>query len=875
MADVDIPPPNSGALAPGVPGALHLRELPIEQELQESYLTYAMSVIVARALPDVRDGLKPSQRRILVAMHDLELGPASKHRKCAKIAGDTSGNYHPHGEGVIYPTLVRLAQDFNMRYKLIDGQGNFGSIDGYPAAAMRYTEARMSRFASQMIEDLEAETVDFVPNYDETRTEPVVLPSKFPNLLLNGSSGIAVGMATSIPPHNLTELASAFVHLIENPACTIDDLMVHLPGPDFPTGGIICGRGGIRRAYRTGRGHITLRSRIGVEEGKGDRKNLIVTEIPYQIQKKGLIERIAEVVRDDIVQGVVDVVDESDRHGMRIVIKLSPGADENVVLNQLHKHTPLQDTFSANMIALVSGRPVTLNLKQLLERFRDHRIEVVTRRTRHRLRLAEERRHDLEGLLIAVGHIDEIIKLIRGSPTVDAAREGLMKGYALSRRQAEVILNMRLARLVALERDKIATDHAQVLEEISEYKAILGDSNLVLDIIKEDIHELREKSGDARRTEIAGMVVDVSSDDLVAVEAMAVTISRAGYLKRMKLDAYRRQRRGGRGVIGASTRESDFTQTLAVCSTHDTLLFFSDMGRVYWQKVYELPLLGRTASGRPVGAVLSLKEGERITSLIAVSDFGEGTLAMATAQGKLKRTSLGEFANPRRAGIIGINLADGDRLVGVVRATDADQLVLATAHGKAVRFAASDARPMGRNSAGVTGVRLREGDSVVAIVLGDPALDIVSVSARGFAKRTPLDEYRLMKRGGQGVTNMHITDRSGDVVACLSASAEDEILAMTANGLVVRTTVEEIRTTGRSAQGVRLMRLDDDDRVIAAARVEAAPDDESCEGEDADEGAETADDVAVKPVEEGDQDGEDESGDDHGGEEGSDAESDA
>jgi DNA gyrase subunit A len=825
MADVDTTSATPAAFPDGVPGALQLRELPIEQELQESYLTYAMSVIVARALPDVRDGLKPSQRRILVAMNDLDLGPNTKHRKCAKIAGDTSGNYHPHGEGVIYPTLVRLAQGFNMRYRLIDGQGNFGSIDGYPAAAMRYTEARLSTFSAQMLEDLKSETVDFVANYDESREEPLVLPAKFPNLLVNGSTGIAVGMATSIPPHNLGEVAAGLIHLIENPECSVDDLMKHIPGPDFPTGGIICGRAGIRRAYRTGRGRITVRSTIDIEEGKGERKSLIVTEIPYQIQKRPLIERIADVVRQDVVTGVSDVVDESDRQGMRIVIRLSAGADENVVLNQLYKHTPLQDTFSLNMIALVGGRPMTLTLKQLLERYRDHRVEVVTRRTRYRLRLTEERRHDLEGLLIAVEHIDPIIKLIRESQTIDVAREGLMSTYELSRRQADVILNMRLARLVALEREKLVSDHAKVLEEISEFKAILSDPDLVLDIIKEDIYELRERHADDRRTEISSTVVEVSTDDLVAVEPMAVTISRAGYLKRMKLAAYRRQRRGGRGVIGATTRESDFTELLAVCSTHDTLLFFTDLGRVYWQRVYELPLMGRTATGRPVGSVLSLKDGERVTSLIAVSDFGEGTLAMSTANGKVKRTKLQEFSNPRKAGIIAINLAEGDRLVGVVRVNDDDEIVLATAHGKAVRFTASDARPMGRNSTGVAGVKLREEDHVVAILRCDPGLDIVTVAERGFAKRTPSSEYRLMHRGGQGVTNMNVTDRTGQVVACLAAAEEDEILGMTANGLVVRTDVEEIRTTGRSAQGVRLMRLDADDRVIAAARVEAESED--------------------------------------------------
>ncbi|MHC4248527.1 MAG: DNA gyrase subunit A [Planctomycetota bacterium] len=842
MADGD----KTAATTPGSsgPGAAQMLELPIEQELQESYLTYAMSVIVSRALPDVRDGLKPSQRRILVAMHDLDLGPASHHRKCAKICGDTSGNYHPHGEGVIYPTLVRLAQPFNMRCMLVDGQGNFGSIDGYPAAAMRYTEARLTRFAAEMLEDVGPETVDFIPNYDETRTEPTVLPSKFPNLLVNGSSGIAVGMATSIPPHNLGEVCEALVHLIENPECSIEDLMKLVPGPDFPTGGIICGRAGLGRAYRTGRGRAVVRSRLDIEEGKGDRKSIVVTEIPYQIQKRILIERVAEVVKSGVVTGVSDVVDESDREGMRIVIKLSPGADENIVLNQLYKHTQLQDTFSINMIALVGGKPQTLNLKELLELFRDHRVDVITRRTRRALRLAEERKHDLEGLLIAIEHIDAIIALIRAAATVDAAREELIRKYELSRRQADVVLGMRLSRLVALEREKLDADFAKVTEQIADYKAILGDPLLVLDIVKEDVHELREKYADDRRTELSGAVVELGMEDLVAIEPMAVTISHAGYLKRMKLSTYRSQRRGGKGVIGASTRESDFTEHLAVSSTHDTLLFFSDQGRVYWQRVFELPLLGRVSAGRPIGTVLKLKENERVTSLIAVAELGGGTLAMATEKGKLKRTDLAEFSNPRPSGLIAIKLAEGDRLVGVVRTTDEDELLLATAGGQAVRFKASDARPMGRASAGVTGVKLREGDRVVSLVRADEGLDVVTLSERGYGKRTPIEDYRLTRRGGSGVVNMKVSARTGDVVATLAAAEEDEVLVMTANGLVVRTSVGEIRQMGRSVQGVRVMTPKKKDRVIAAARVEAESEDEGPEGDDHDE--ELDEDIAAE-----------------------------
>jgi DNA gyrase subunit A len=576
---------------------------------------------------------------------------------------------------------------------------------------------------------------------------------------------------------------------------------------------------------------VVVRSRHRIEEAKGDRKNIVITEIPYQVPKRVLVERIAHVAREEVVSGVADVADESDRRGMRIVVKLAAGADENIVLNQLYKHTQLQDTFSVNMLALVGGKPETLSLKQMLERFRDHRAEVVTRRTRHRLRLAEERRHDLEGLLVAVGELDRVIALIRESETSEAARDGLMQTFQLSRRQAEVILNMRLARLTGLEREKLASDYKKVGEEIAEYREVLARPELVLDIVKEDVHELRESYADARRTELTGAAVDIAAEDLVAVEPMAVTISRVGYLKRQRLASYRRQRRGSRGVIGASTRESDFTEHLAVCSTHDTLLFFSDQGRVYWQKVYELPLMGRTASGRPISTVLKLRADERVTSLVAVGEFGAGTLAMATSLGRIKRTLLEEFSNPRPSGLVAIKLVEKDRLVGVVRATDDDELLLATSRGKAVRFSASDVRPMGRASAGVWGVKRKEDDRVVALVRSEPGLDVVAVSARGFAKRTALGEYRLMRRGGQGVANMSVGARTGEVVACVAAGEADEILVMTANGLVVRTRVSEIRTMGRSAQGVRVMSLGKDDRVIAAARVEAPSEDEE-EGEE-------------------------------------------
>lgn len=827
--------------------AARVEELPIERELQESYLTYAMSVIVARALPDARDGLKPSQRRILVAMNDLNLGPTARQRKCAKICGDTSGNYHPHGEGVIYPTLVRMAQDFNMRHLLIDGQGNFGSIDGYPAAAMRYTEARLARAAAEMLEDLGPETVDYVPNYDETRSEPTVLPGKFPNLIVNGSTGIAVGMATFIPPHNLGEVADALVHLIEDPACTVDDLMEFVKGPDFPTGGILCGTGGIARAYRKGKGQAVLRSRFRFEEGRGERKAIVVTEIPFQVQKRALLERVGEVVKNEVVTGVSDVVDESDREGLRIVIKLTAGADENVVLNQLYAHTQLQETVAIQMIALVGGRPRLLGLKELLELFRDHRVDVVTRRTRHRLRLAEERRHDLEGLIIAVENINEVIEIIRGAASVDEAREALRTRFRLSRRQADVILAMRLRRLTGLEREKLQKDYDEVQEDIKEYRAVLADPDLVLEIIKEDLYELKERYAEERRTEVLEAEAEVlSPEDLVAVEPMAVTLSHAGYLKRQRLSAYRRQRRGGRGVLGVATRETDFPEHLVVASTHDSLLFFTDGGKVLFKKVYELPLLGRTAAGKSVSSVLKLDRDEHVTSLLGVSDFRTGYLAMATERGRVKRTALEEFRTSRKAGVLALRLAEGDRLVSVVRVEGGDEeLVLATKLGKALRFRVFHVRPTGRNSAGVAGVRLARGDAVVSLVRAEPGSDLTSVSARGFAKRTPLEQYRLTRRGGTGVANMSVTDGTGPVVACFAARETDEVLVMTARGQIIRTSVAEVRTTGRAAKGVRLVKAESpEEAVIAAVRLPAeeggAEEDESDSGEEDEPGNDEA-----------------------------------
>jgi len=797
-----------------------VRDLPIQEELKTSYLTYAMSVIVSRALPDVRDGLKPSQRRVLAAMRDLNLGPRAHFRKCAKICGDTSGNYHPHGEQVIYPTLVRMAQGFNLRYPLVDGQGNFGSIDGDPPAAMRYTEARLTRTATECLEDLDKDSVDLVPNYDETRQEPTVLPARFPNLLCNGSSGIAVGMATQIPPHNLGEIVAGLVALIENPEITVDELAEHVRGPDFPTGAIICGRAGIRSAYRTGRGHLTVRSKVHREEARGDHVHLVITEIPYQVNKTRLIESIAECVKSERIPGIQNIVDESDREGMRIVVKLKRGADDDLALNQLFANTPMQDTFAIQMIALVAGQPRLLDLKEIVECFRDHRIEVIRRRTAHLLRLAEARLHVLEGLLIAIESIDEVIALIKAAASVDDARAGLMARFRLSERQAGAILEMRLARLTGLEREKVQTEHDQVKDRSREYRAILADKNLVLEIIKEDLFELKEKHGDARRTSIEAAVGEFQVEDLIAEENVTVAISHLGYIKREPVRTFRAQRRGGRGVRGQNLRETDFTEHLLIASTHDYLLFFTDRGRVYWLKVYDIPQLGRTARGRAIVNILRLKKNERVTSFVPVRSFDDAHfLFMATRRGTVKRIALTEFSRPRPSGIIALRLADDDALIGVEMTGGDREVLLATRGGQAIRFKETNVRPMGRTAAGVRGARLDEGDEVVSLIAGEPGSHVLTVCARGYGKRSPLESYRLIRRGGRGVININTGTRNGPVIGSMCVREPDEVILMTANGQVVRTRVTEIRVTGRAAKGVRIVALGEGDRIASMARI--------------------------------------------------------
>jgi len=791
----------------------------VEEEMKDSYLNYSMSVIVSRALPDVRDGLKPSQRRILVAMNDLGLGPRAKYRKCAKICGDTSGNYHPHGESVVYPTLVRLAQDFSTRYLLVEGQGNFGSIDGDPPAAMRYTEARMTEHATAMLEDMEKATVDFVPNYDERLEEPVVLPSKFPNLICNGGVGIAVGMATSIPPHNLAEVCDALVHLIANPEATTADLMKFIPGPDFPTGGIIHGTAGLRHAYETGRGHITVRGRVEIEEAKNGKKTIAITEIPYNLNKTNLIERIAELVKEDAIGGISDVRDLSSREGMRIEIEIRKGEDVDVILNQLYSMTQLQETFSIIMIALVNGRPETLPLKKVLYHYLEHRKEVIRRRTRFLLEQAEKDAHILEGLVKALDIIDEIIALIKRSASPAVAQKGLIDEFGFTPMQADAILRMTLSKLTGLEREKLVKDLAELREKIAEYKAILADVNLVYDIIREDLFEMK-KSADKRRTEMSAQEIEAfDREELIQEEDVVVVLSHLGYIKRVPMTSYRKQKRGGKGLIGADVKEKDFIEQIFIASTHDYLMFFTQDGKVRWQKVYDLPALERTARGKPISAILGLKENDRIAATVAAKTFEKGFLVMATERGLVKKTELAEYGNPRPSGIIAIKLEEGDKLIGAAITTGESEVVLGTADGMSIRFKDGDMRPMGRATVGVYGIDLEEGDKVVDMIVLTAGVTILTACEHGYGKRSEVEEYRLQSRGGKGVINIRTTDRNGKVVGMLAVTDNDDLIMISEGGIVVRIAVKDIRSMGRATQGVRFIRLEEGDKLVSVARV--------------------------------------------------------
>ncbi len=794
----------------------------IEDEMRTSFLDYAMSVIIARALPDVRDGLKPVHRRVLLTLYDLNLTPDRGYRKCAKICGDVSGNYHPHGEGVVYPSLVRLAQPFAMRYPLVDGQGNYGSVDGDPPAAMRYTESRMTEICQEMLRDLEEETVDFVPNYDGTREEPVVLPSAIPNLLMNGSSGIAVGMATNIPPHNLGEVVDGLVALLADSHISVEELIRMIPGPDFPTAGLIYGTEGIREAYQTGRGLITMRARAIIEHSRRtSREQIIVTEIPYQVNKAKLVEKIAELVRDRKIEGISDLRDESDREGVRVVIELSRGVQAEVVLNQLYKQTPMQSTFGVIMLALVGNQPRIMPLKELMVHFLDHRKDVVTRRTRFQLRKARERAHILEGLRTALENLDRVIRLIRAAEAPAVAREQLMSTLALTEVQAQAILDMRLQRLTALEREKILQEHAELQEKIRELEGILADEVKVWAIIKDELLTIKEKYEDARRTEIVEEAVELNIEDLIPQEDVAVTVSHTGYIKRTPTRVYRSQHRGGKGIKAMETKEEDFVEHFYIANTHHYILCFTNIGKVHWLKVYEIPEGTRAAKGKALVNLLQLEDEEGISAMVPVDGFSSGRyVVMATKRGLIKKTPLEAFSNPRTGGIRAISLDEGDELMAV-RLTDGSQhIFLGTAGGKAIQFREEDVRPMGRSARGVIGIDLEEGDTLVALEVVNEGATMLTVCEHGHGKRTSLDEYRVQGRGGKGLINIKVTERNGRVVGIKQVTAADELMIMTTVGNLIRLPVREVSVISRNTQGVRLISLSDSDSVASVATIE-------------------------------------------------------
>ncbi len=801
---------------------------PIVREMRESYLTYALSVIHSRALPDVRDGLKPSHRRILVAMNDLNLSPRAKYRKCAKVAGDTSGNYHPHGESVVYPTLVRMAQDFSLRYCLVDGQGNFGSIDADPPAAMRYTEARMTGVAMEMLSDLDKETVDLEPNYDETRMQPTVLPGRFPNLLCNGSEGIAVGMATSMPPHNLREVCAALRALMDDPEVTDNELIRLVPGPDFPTGGIIMGRSGIVQAYTTGRGLVRVRAKYHVEEEKG-RTSLVFTEMPYQIKKGGnnkaaVIPKVADAVKEGRITGISDIVDESNRLGIRLVIKLKKGEDPDVVVNLLWKYSPLQSTVSIINLAISNRQPRTLTLRQLLSAYIGHRQEVIRRRTQYLKRKAEERKHILDGLLIAQENIDRIIAIIRASQDREEAKVGLIAEFRLSDRQAQAIVDMRLGSLTGLEREKLEEEHRLQVATIADLEDILARSERVNAIIREDLQELEDKYGDDRRTQISNMEVDSNIDigDLISEDLMVVTFSRDGYVKRTSADTYRAQARGGRGIRGSDAKEGDVLKSLFVASTHDYLLFFSNLGQVFWKKTYDLPEAGRASKGRAINNVLRLREGEVIQTILRVPEFdNESSVVFATKRGTVKKTALEAYSRPKQGGIRAINLNEGDEVISVSLAKPGDTIVIASRGGRAIRFDEAAARSMGRTSRGVRGIKLREEDAVVGMIVAEPGSTLLSVCEKGHGKRTPIEDYPIKGRGGQGVINIRTEGRNGPVVDVKLCQDGDDAMYITESGMIVRSNVSAISVMGRNTQGVRLINLKSEDQLVAVEIVAA------------------------------------------------------
>lgn len=808
----------------------NVREVNISQEMRTSFLDYAMSVIVSRALPDVRDGLKPVHRRILYAMNDLGMTSDKPFKKSARIVGEVIGKYHPHGDSAVYEAMVRMAQDFNYRNMLVEGHGNFGSVDGDGAAAMRYTEARLSKISMEILRDITKDTIDYQDNYDGSEREPVVMPARFPNLLVNGATGIAVGMATNIPPHQLGEVIDGVLAISQNPEMTTQELMDIIPGPDFPTAGQIIGRSGIRKAYETGRGSITLRAKSNIEETSSGKQRIIINEIPYQVNKARLIEKIADLVRDKKIDGITDLRDESDRNGMRIVIELRRDANVHVLLNNLYKQTTLQTSFGINLLALVDGQPKVLSLKQCLEYYLEHQKVIIRRRTAYELRKAEARAHILEGLRIALDHLDEVIALIRGSQTAEIARNGLMENYSLSEKQAQAILDMRLQRLTGLEREKIEDEYKGLVELIAELKAILADNEKVLEIIREELTEIKERFNDTRRTEIVTAGIEtIEDEDLIPVENIVITLTHNGYIKRLPASTYRSQKRGGKGVQGMGTNEDDFVEQLISTSTHNTILFFSNKGKVYRAKGYEIPEFGRTAKGIPIINLLEVEKGEWINAIIPVSEFDEDSyLFFTTRHGVSKRTSLSQFANIRNNGLIALSLRDEDELMAVRLTNGEKQIIIGTKKGMLIRFDETDVREMGRTAAGVKGITLSEDDIVVGMEILEPDANVLIVTEKGYGKLTPEKEYRVQSRGGKGLKTCKITDNNGPLVAvkATNAEAEEDLMIITGSGVIIRMAVSDISTTGRVTQGVRLIRLGDDEHVATVALVEQSPEDD-------------------------------------------------
>ncbi|MBU0566725.1 DNA gyrase subunit A [bacterium] len=792
----------------------------IEDEMKSSYLDYAMSVIVGRALPDVRDGLKPVHRRIFYAMNQMGLSPEKPYRKSARIVGEVMGKYHPHGDMAIYATIVRMAQDFSLRYPLIDGQGNFGSIDEDPPAAMRYTEVKLSKIATEILRDIDKETVDYSPNFDDSLKEPLVLPTALPNLLVNGSSGIAVGMATNIPPHNLGEIVDGTIKVMENPELSVQKLMQIIPGPDFPTGGIIFGQDGVRDAYATGRGIITLRGKANTEKQPQGREKIIISEIPYQISKKALLQKIAALVNEKKIEGISDLRDESDRDGMRIVVDVKRGEETSVVINQLYKQTQLQTTFGIIFLSLINNRPQILGIKPLIQHFIDFRQEIVRKRIEYELRKAEARAHILEGLKIALSRIDEVIATIKASENVGEAREALITKFSLSEIQAQAILDMKLQRLTGLEQEKIEAEYLELIKAIARLKFILENEPEILQIIKEELLELKEKYGDKRRTDIIEKGVQLNMEDLIAEEEMIITISHTGYIKRLPVTTYRKQRRGGRGLSGMKTKEEDFVEHLFIGGTHDYILFFTNLGRIYWKKVYQIPEAGRLSKGKAIVNFLEVGKDEKVKAFIPVKDFEAGLfLFMATKKGVVKKTLLSAYKNPRANGIIGLGLKEGDELIQVEMTTGQDEIILSASHGKSIRFREEDIRPSGRAAKGVRGITLAKNDEVVGMAVVRRGLTLLTVTANGYGKRTELSNYRTQKRGGSGLIDIKTTERNGEVIRACEMGDQDEFMIMTESGMVIRTCASDISVIGRNTQGVRLIRINESDQVVGIAPV--------------------------------------------------------